>query len=72
MFRFGDTTDYAFMWFGAIAALAAGTIMPLFSFLFGNVALIYINPDPIGESLKIAIKFWLLAGAAWVLSTNLI
>ena len=42
--------------------------MPFFSFIFGDVALIYVKPDPIGESLKIAIKFWLLAAAAWVLN----
>jgi hypothetical protein len=47
MFRFGDITDYAYMWFGAIAALVSGTILPLFSLLFGNIAPIYINPDPI-------------------------
>lgn len=44
--------------------------MPFFSFIFGDVALIYVNPDPIQESLKIAVKFWALAGAAWVLSTT--
>jgi len=68
MFRFADTTDLTLMWFGGIAALAAGTIMPLFSFIFGDVATIFIKPDPIGESLKIAIKFWVLAAASWVLS----
>ena len=70
MFRFADTTDFTYVWFGSVAALAAGAVMPFFSFIFGDVALIYVKPDPIGESLKIAIKFWLLAAAAWVLSTT--
>lgn len=71
MFRFADTTDFTYMWFGSIAAILAGGVMPLFSYIFGDVATVYYQEDPIGESLKIAIKFWVLAAAAWVLSNLL-
>jgi hypothetical protein len=48
MFRFSDATEKLLMWIGTIAAIAAGTVMPLFSFVFGEVALIYGKDDPIG------------------------
>lgn len=53
---------------GSLTAMGAGAVMPFFSFLFGDVTLIYLDPDPIKKALEIAIKFWLLGVAAWVLS----
>lgn len=72
MFKFADSKDRALMWIGSLAALASGAVMPFFSFLFGDVTMIYVKPNPIEESLKIAIKFWILGGAAWLLSKSFV
>lgn len=54
-----------------MAAIGSGAVMPFFSFIFGDVTLIYINPDPIQKALDVAIKFWLLGLAGMLLSTTI-
>lgn len=63
-----DNKDIFMMIVGTIAALGAGCVMPMFSFFFGDLTLVYTKEDPIHEALMAAIKFWIIAGAAWILS----
>ena len=63
-----DGKDVIMMIIGSIAALGAGCVMPMFSFFFGDLTMVYDKPDPVHEALMAAIKFWIIAGAAWILS----
>jgi hypothetical protein len=68
MFKFADRNDVILMIIGTIASLGAGCIRPVFSYIFGSLTLVYGSSDPIGGSLTLAIDFWILGVAAWILS----
>ncbi|CAN0395275.1 unnamed protein product, partial [Discosporangium mesarthrocarpum] len=76
LFFFADKLDYIFMFIGAIAAIGAGVVMPLFSIIFGDILDSFYGPDPANEVFipcvnKNALYFVYLAVTAFFLNATM-
>jgi hypothetical protein len=68
LFKYSDRKDKVLMFFGSISSMGAGVAMPIFMIYFSKLADVFSGENRVEKSLEIAIMFFIIGGALWLLS----
>ena len=74
LFRYADSTDKLQIFIGTICALGVGTSFPFFMIFFGDILAVFVETareKAAANAFEVTIKFVIIGGITWLLSTNI-
>jgi ATP-binding cassette subfamily B (MDR/TAP) protein 1 len=74
LFRYADRTDKIHLVVGTICSIAAGCSFPFFMIFFGDILPVFLEPNrdhAASSAFDVALKFFIIGGATWILSNIL-